>query len=91
MSGMDEAFLPFSQWVENMMAFRGEVLDEMAGVRSRITAVEIDSPLEIDVTRDAAGRLVIGATPPLYPLQTTIAPSFHRARFISCIAGDSDG
>ncbi len=91
MSGMDEAFLPLAQIIERMMAFRGEVVDDAAGVRSRITGIEIDSPVELDVTRDSAGRLIIGTTPPLYPLQTTVAPSFHRVRFTARLNGERDG
>jgi hypothetical protein len=43
--------------------------------------MEIESPVELDVTRDHTGSLRIGTTPPLYGIMTTIAPSFHRLSF----------
>ena len=79
---MDEAFRPFNVIVENLLAFRGEYVDEATGVRSYIAAYEIESPVELDVSYDAGGQLHIGSTPPLYPLTTTIAPVFHRVRFV---------
>jgi hypothetical protein len=88
---MDEAFLPFSGIVERMLAFAGECEDEEAGVRSYITACEIESPVELDITRDAAGRLLIGTTPPIYCLMTSVAPSFHRVRFTAELSEDRHG
>jgi hypothetical protein len=87
---MDEAFRPLSVIIENLLAFRGEYVDEAAGVRSYITACEIESPVELDVWRDAAGRLHIGSTPPLYPLMTTVTPVYHRLRFISKLTVEGD-
>jgi len=87
---MDEDFRPFSVIIENLLAFPGEYVDEGAGVRSYITGYEIESPVELDVSRDAEGRLRIGSTPPLYPLMTTITPVYHRLRFVSRLAEEED-
>lgn len=88
---MDEAFMPFSGIIEQMMAFGGEYVAEEAGVRSYITVCEIESPVELDITRDSEGRLRIGTTPPIYCLQTTVAPSYHRLRFVAKISGEAGG
>jgi hypothetical protein len=87
---MDEAFIPFSRMLEQMMTFGGECVDEEARIRMYIRSCEIDSPIELDVSRDADGALVIGMTPPLYCLQTTISPSFHRVKFLAKLSGEVD-
>ncbi len=87
---MDEAFRPFSAIIENLLAFRGEYLDEPAGARSYITGYEIESPVELDVSHDSDGRLRIGSVPPLYPLMTTVTPVYHRLRFVSRLAEEED-
>jgi hypothetical protein len=84
---MDEAFKPLSVIIENLLAFRGEYVDDAAGVRAYIASYEIESPVELDVVRDAEGRLGIGSTPPIYPLSTTVSPVFHRLRFV-CRLGE---
>jgi hypothetical protein len=78
MPGIDEAFLPFQQIVEKMVAFTGEIYDRDAGVRSRIYKCVIESPVELDVVRNDQGALQIGSTPPLYRVETTFLPAFHR-------------
>ena len=88
---MDEAFIPFRQIIERLMAFGEELTDEDAGVRSHIYACEIEAPLELDVVRDDAGALQIGSTPPLYYVDTSFRPSFHRLRFSAERSQDSDG
>lgn len=88
---MDEAFLHFRQLIEEMLTFRGEFVDEEAGVRSYITDYEIELPVELDVSRDADGTLRIGSTPPLYYVDTALRPSFHRLRFTAKIAEDDEG
>ena len=46
--------------------------------------------MELDVVRDGDG-LQIGSTPPLYYVNTTFLPSFHRVRFTVQTAEHSDG
>lgn len=85
---MDEAFVPFGKVVEAMLDFRTEFQDDAAGVRTFVIACEFALPVELDMTRDAEGRLVIGSTPPLYGLHTTVSPSFHRMSFTARCGGD---
>lgn len=88
---MDEAFVPFARVIEQLLAFRGELVDEEAGVRTYITGCEIESPVEFDVGRDSEGSLAIGSTPPLYPLRTSVEPSYHRVRLVASLERDDGG
>lgn len=87
---MDEAFQPLRDIVRQMLAFP-ELVDEEAGVRSWIYECEIESPVELDVVRDAGGSVQIGTTPPLYYVNTSIRPSFHRLRFRAEVTRSTDG
>jgi hypothetical protein len=78
---MDKAFMPFHQIIRRMLAFDGEIVDQGAGVRSAIYECTIDSPVEFTISRDEDGTLAIGTTPPLYYVDTSLRPSFHRVRF----------
>lgn len=88
---IDEAFLPFREILTRMLAFDGVIENDSAGVRSEIVECSIDSPVELDVTRDEAGNLQIGTVPPLYDVDTTIRPAFHRLRFTAVRDGGTDG
>ena len=83
--------MPFRQVLEAMLGIRPSIVDADAGVRTRLTVIEIETPVELDVTRDGEGRLRIGSTPPLYGLRTTVAPSYHRLRFTARASEDGDG
>jgi hypothetical protein len=88
---IDEAFMPFEQIVARMMSFNGEIIDEEAGVRSYIYRCEIESPVELNVFKDEDGSLQIGSTPPLYYVDTSFRPSYHKVKFIAEISEDTDG
>ena len=79
---MDTAYMPLRQILDELLRQLGaELVDDAAGVRSRIHECSIEMPLELDVSRDAAGALRIGTTPPMYYVDTTFRPSFHRISF----------
>ena len=88
---MDDAFLSFRQIIGAMLALGDELVDEEAGVRSRIYEYGIDSPVELDISRDETGALRIGSTPPLYYVDTTFRPSFHRLTFTAEISRNGYG
>ena len=88
---MDEAFMPFSKILENMLAFDGDIEDAQRGIHSYVYHCEIESPVELDVARDANGVLRIGTTPPLYYVDTTFRPSFHRLKFTADRQEESNG
>jgi hypothetical protein len=41
---IDEAFLPFDEIIARMLAFRGEFVEDEAGVRSYINRYEVEAP-----------------------------------------------
>ena len=88
---MDEAFIPLSQMIERLTSFRGEIRDDGAGTRSYIYECSVESPVELDVTHDEKGALRIGSVPPLYYVDTTFRPTFHRLSFTAGLEQDSDG
>jgi hypothetical protein len=88
---MDEAFHPFHRIVEDMIPAGVDFTDDEAGVRSYMTRLSIESPVELDVTRGDERALEIGSTPPLYYVATSSLPSFHRIRFTVELTHESDG
>jgi hypothetical protein len=78
---VDEAFLPLHRIIEGMAPHEAEFRDDDAGVRTYVDAFAIDSPVELDVSRDDRGDLRIGSTPPIYYVNTSLRPSYHRMRF----------
>jgi hypothetical protein len=80
---MDDAFSPFATTLQRLTDLGGELVEPEAGVRTYITGVSIDTPVELDVTRDQNGALRIGTTPPLYALRTSVSPSFHKLSFVA--------
>lgn len=77
---LDEAFLPLHELVPLLLPDLPDLVDEEAGVRSRVTAVELETPVELDVVLDDAGRAVLGGAPPLYHLETSWLPVLHQLR-----------
>lgn len=75
---MDEAFRPLSATLAGFVDQPAVVGGDPWGQRVVMTGIEIESPVELEVSRGRDGRLRIGTTPPLYPLMTTVGPVFHR-------------
>lgn len=87
---MDEAFIPASAIVGQIVSVDGEVVDRETGIRFWIDRFEIELPLELSIARDADGRLEIGSTPPLYYVDTSFRPSYHRIR-VTAVMEKPDG
>jgi hypothetical protein len=85
---MDEAFVGIGDLLAGMLAFGDELVDEASGARMYLTAYDIATPIELDVTRDEAGQVRIGMAPPLYRVETSLRPSFHDVRFRAELGGD---
>jgi hypothetical protein len=79
---MDEAFVPLHRLVTGLTA-AGDVRSEDAGVHMYIRRYEIESPVELDVTVGADGRMQLGSAPPLYRVDTSLRPSYHQLRFVA--------
>ena len=88
---MDEAYLPISEMLARSLAFRGEIVDQQAGVRSWVYELSVDMPVELTVEREPDGALRIGSTPPIYYVDTAIRPSYHQVQVTARLAEDLDG
>ena len=78
---IDEAMLPFFEYVQKLSAFdNGTITDQSNSMTMRIESVGIEMPFELDIQSDGDGNLVIGASPPLYYVQTTVEPVFHSMK-----------
>jgi hypothetical protein len=75
---IDEAFLQLQHIVEKLTDLDGEFYDDSEMIHMYINEFEIESPVEFDILVDENGKVQIGTTPPLYRVDTTIRPSFHR-------------
>jgi hypothetical protein len=78
---MDEAFVPLHSIV-NAMCPTAEIRDDDLGMHSYITRVDVEAPVELDITRDDHGTLQIGSTPPIYYVDTSLRPSYHSLRVV---------
>lgn len=80
---LDEAFLPFAELVPALIPRLPDLMDEDAGVRSRVVGYEVSTPVELDIVVAADGRVVIGSTPPIYHVATSDLPVFHQVRLVA--------
>jgi hypothetical protein len=87
---MDEAFIPASEVITQIVSVDGELMDHEAGIRFQIQHLEIEMPVELSISRDADGRLQIGSTPPLYYVDTSFRPSYHRIRVTAAVEKPDD-
>ncbi len=78
---IDEAFRWLSELLAAWSDLASDVVDHAAGVRMQLEELGIDTPLELDLRVRAGGMVDLGTAPPLYPVDVTVAPVFHRLRF----------
>jgi hypothetical protein len=88
---MDEAFVPLHRIIRAMAPVGGDLRDDGAGIHMYVRRFEIESPLELDVVRDAHEGLQIGSSPPLYYVDTSLRPAYHRIRFTAELTEGDDG
>lgn len=78
---MDEAFRSLHDTIVELVNQPPIVGDGPFAQRMSMTAIEIEMPVELDLSRSGEdGELVIGTTPPLYLLKSSVLPSFHHMR-----------
>ena len=46
----------------------------------------IELPIELNVSRDDSGALVLGTAPPIYYVDTSYRPSYHRIRVTATLS-----
>ncbi|MFT3877537.1 MAG: hypothetical protein QM708_14120 [Propioniciclava sp.] len=86
---MDEAFIPLHRLLPALLPLSPPIEDAARGIRQTITACEVTTPIELDLTV-TGGQVQIGAAPPLYHLETSLAPVLHAVRIV-VVTGESDG
>jgi hypothetical protein len=80
---MDEAFVRLADLVPDLLPPVPELVDEAAGVRTRVTGYEVDTPVELSIGVRADGSVELGASPPLYHVATATLPVFHAIRVVA--------
>ena len=75
---LDDAFLSVADFIEETATLDGDIRDRQAGVAMTVEAVEMSMPIELDLQVDDHGKVLIGAIPPLYYVETTVLPVFHQ-------------
>jgi len=78
---IDEAMMSFEEMVNELVEPVDEIVDEDNGVLMGISNISLDMPIQLDVVIDENGKVQLGATPPLYHLDTSFTPVFHQFRF----------
>ena len=78
---IDEAMMSFQEMVNELVEPVDEILDEENGVLMGISKISLDMPIQLDVAVDENGNVQLGATPPLYHVETSFGPVFHQLRF----------
>lgn len=79
---IDEAFLTMSELIETLSDLEGHVtgLEGAEIIRMEMEAVELELPLQLDITVSDEGEVIVGGVPPLYYVETTVLPVFHQLR-----------
>ena len=77
---IDEALLPLHRFIADLVE-AGLGL-ESDGVRMGIESLGIEMPLTLDVVMQQDGRLAIGAAPPLYYFETSLAQVHHPLKVL---------
>ncbi len=88
---MDEAFIPLHRLVTELLPVLPDLVDEEAGTRSYVTAYEVSTPVELDISSRDGDVLpsaddpvvAIGSVPPLYHLETSLFPVLHQLRVLA--------
>jgi hypothetical protein len=86
---MDDAYVSLGQIIVEMLDFP-ELTDPEAGVRTYVQRCRIDSPVELSITAEPDGAVRIGSTPPLYYVDTSFRPSYHRLSFAAELTGGGE-
>ncbi|SEA04237.1 MULTISPECIES: hypothetical protein [unclassified Mycobacterium] len=88
---MDEAFLPLSELLPGLLPALPDLYDPDAGVRTRVTGLDVETPVELDIVVDAYGVVRLGGTPPIYHIATSTLPVFHAIRLVAVRGEEEPG
>lgn len=75
---VDEAMLEMGDFVAQMSDIEGLLVSEEEAMVMQAEKVSLDIPIQLDLRVQEDGTVVIGTSPPLYYVETTIMPVFHQ-------------
>lgn len=84
---MDEAFRALPILLPDLLPEIPDLIDVEAGVRSRVTGYELETPVELSIEIGPDGAVEIGGAPPLYHLETSTQPVLHAIRLVAVRGG----
>lgn len=73
--------MPFQEMINTLVEPVEDIMDEEIGVNMYVSSIALDMPVQLDVVVDENGQVTLGATPPLYKVETSFEPVFHQLRF----------
>lgn len=91
MRHVDDAFLPLAELLAELLPQLPDLIDPDAGVRSRVTGIQIETPVELDISVQPDGAVRLGGTPPIYHVETSTLPVFHTIRLVAVRTGEEAG
>lgn len=83
MRTVDEAYLPLADLVPDLLPSVPDLHDEEAGVRTWVTGYDVDTPVELSIGVRPDGSVELGASPPMYHVETSTLPVFHAIRVVA--------
>ncbi len=75
---IDRASLPLAEFILNASDLEGGTQGEATDDPMRIERAKLGMPVELEIVVDERGEVTLGATPPLYYLDTSVMPVFHQ-------------
>lgn len=78
---MDESFFQLHKIIADMAPLHQDLSDDSTGFNIYINRFDIETPVELDLMTGQNGEMQIGSIPPLYPIDTSFKPSYHKIKF----------
>ena len=77
---VDEALVLFSDFILGLtdMSLKEEAEESMQIII--MEALKLDLPMDIDLTEDEDGNIIIGAGPPVHRTETSYKPNYHQIK-----------
>jgi len=76
----DDLQQPFSELVHDLVDYGMYVEDTDSGLTMTVENVNLDMPVEIGITVDDNGKVILNGSPPTQRTKTTILPVFHQMK-----------
>lgn len=77
---LDEATSPIQEVLNEIQHFTKGIEDEQANLKMEIDAVKIETPVELDVHVDEAGRVTLGTTSRHTTADVSFEPVLHQLK-----------